>query len=141
MTFRTHGSVAVTEEGQILISQIVGPWNAELIGEYQKAMAAHVPALAARGPWGLIIEISGAALCPPDAIERIRIGAHEHARNWQRACTCYVIGPEVEGYRITDRIWRDIYAGVMPFEIVESSEAALRWTRQQLAQLAAPPQG
>ncbi|GAB2894622.1 hypothetical protein GCM10027046_24650 [Uliginosibacterium flavum] len=138
MSFRTHGSVAIQEEGQILIARIAGPWNAELIAEYQQLMHAHVVALAARGPWGLIIEISGAALCPPDALERIRSGAREHARNWRRACTCYVIGPDVEGYRITDRIWRDIYAGVMPVEIVETHDAAVRWTAQQLATPPAP---
>jgi hypothetical protein len=134
MGFIAHGSVELREEGQILIAGIGGPWNNELIELYRNRVTEHVPALAGCGAWGLVIEISGTASCPPDAVESIRAGMHEHADKWNRVCTAYVIAPDVVGYRILDRVWQDIYAGVMPFRIFEKHDDALRWTRSILAQ-------
>lgn len=131
--FKAHGSMAFETYDQTLVARIGGPWNLELIREYQAAIAPRAQALAARGPWALIIVITEAALCPPEAVEAIREGARFQAREGRRACTCYVIGPEVEGAGLTDRVWRGIYAGLMPFEIFSALEPALAWSARQLA--------
>ncbi|NSL53908.1 hypothetical protein [Uliginosibacterium aquaticum] len=119
-----------------MIAEIGGPWNAELIHYYRELMAEQVPAVAAQGPWALILEIRGAALCPPEAVEGIRRGVVEHASSWRRICTAYVIASDVEGYGVTDRVWRGIYAGIMPFEIFEHMADARAWTQRHLD---APP--
>lgn len=134
MTFRPHGSADIEVHGQILLARILGPWNIELIREYQQLMAVHVPTLAARGPWALIIEITGEALCPPDALAQIRAGAVAQVRESRRVCTSYVIGPEVAGHRVLDRVWREIYAGLIPFELFDTRAQALAWSHSQLAQ-------
>ncbi|KAF7597876.1 MAG: hypothetical protein CGU28_16015 [Candidatus Dactylopiibacterium carminicum] len=139
MKFRAHGSASYQQEGQVLIAEIVGPWNLELIHSYRKAASERIPALAANGPWALIIVLRGAAICPQDAIDSIRAGAIEHVLRWQRICTAYVIGSEVEGYKVMDRVWHSIYAGVMPFAIFESNDEALHWVQQRLLDVAAHP--
>lgn len=134
MTFRPHGSAELEVQGQILIARILGPWNIELIRHYQQLMAAYVPGLAAQGPWALIIEITGEALCPADALAQIKAGAVAQAKNSSRICTSYVIGPDVVGHHVMDKVWRDIYAGLIPFEIFNTGPEALAWSEAQLAQ-------
>ena len=134
MGFIAHGSLELREEGQILIAEIGGPWNNELIDQYRERMTEHVPALAMRGAWGLVIEIYGTASCPPNAIESIRAGVREHAEKWNRISTAYVIAPNVAGYRILDSVWQGIYERIMPFSIFDKRDDALRWTRSILVQ-------
>lgn len=134
MSFQVHGEVSLQRQGQILIANIQGPWNIELIGRYRAEMGPFVRDLAAVGPWGLIIVLHGEAACPPDALALIRQGAIEQAKNWQRVCTAYVIAPDVVGYRLMDRVWHGIYQDVIPCEIFEQREAAVAWTERMLAQ-------
>lgn len=132
MAFRIHGSVDIRREGQMLIADIGGPWNAELIDHYRLCMSRPVREVSADGGWGLILVIHGAALCPPDALEGIRRGLIEHAGKRLRRCTSYVIAPDVAGYHVMDRLWRSLYEGVMPLGIFETLDAAQVWTARQL---------
>lgn len=135
MKFRVHGSIDIRREGQVLIAEIGGPWNLELIELYRKRMMPFAIEMAADGAWGLILVIHGAALCPPDAIEGIRRGVREHAEQWKRACTSYVIAPDVIGHRVLDRVWRGIYDGIMPVGIFDTLEEAQAWTAEQLSRI------
>lgn len=130
--FRIHGSIAMHRHDQILYSEIDGPWNLELIEHYRERATKMACELAAHGAWAAIIEIRGEAICPLDALEAIRQGVHAFAAQG-RICTAYVIAPDVKGAAISAPIWRGIYAGVMPFEIFETREAAMAWSLKQLA--------
>lgn len=132
MHFSIHGEVAFTRQGQILVVDVQGPWNAELIELYKAQSRPYVEALSANGPWGLILILHREAACPPDAIEGIRLGVIEQAKNWRRVCTSYVIAPDVIGYKVMDRVWRNIYRDVMPCEVFERREDALAWTEARL---------
>jgi len=132
MHFSIHGEVAFTRQGQILVTDVQGPWNAELIELYKAQMKPYVAEMAQAGPWGLILVLHNEAACPLDAIEGIRRGVIEQAKNWRRVCTSYVIAPDVLGYRAMDPVWRNIYRDVIPCEIFERREDALAWTLAQL---------
>lgn len=132
MPFSAHGAVSFAQQGQILIADIQGPWNLELIELYKEMMAPYVQDLAVKGAWGLIIEIHNEASCPPDAVEGIRRGVIDQAASWHRVCTAYVIAPDVAGHHLMDRIWRGIYRGIIPCEIFEQREHALAWVNQIL---------
>ena len=132
MFFSAHGTVDFTRQGQILIAEVQGPWNAELIAQYREKIAPFVQELSVNGAWGLIVEIHNEASCPPDALEGIRLGVIDQAKNWRRVCTAYVIAPDVRGYRLMDRIWRGIYRDIIPCEIFEQREDAMAWVEQTL---------
>lgn len=132
MFFAAHGAVGFTRQEQVLIVDVQGPWNLELIDLYKEKMRPYVQDLSANGAWGLIIEIHGEASCPMDALEGIRLGVIDQAANWHRVCTAYVIAPEVRGYRLMDRLWRGIYRDVMPCEIFERRGDALAWIQNTL---------
>lgn len=132
MPFSVHGAVNFARQGQILIADIQGPWNMELINLYKEKMVPYVQDLSAKGAWGLIIQIHNEASCPPDAVAGIQRGVIDQAANWHRVCTAYVIAPDVVGYHIMDRVWRGIYRDIIPCEIFEQQEQAIAWVDQTL---------
>lgn len=134
MSFAPHGSMQFSVQGQVLIAQIGGPWNVELVQAYQQAIQPYVQTLAAQGPWALVIDVHGEAICPPEALELIRQGAERQHKESRRACTSYVIRPEVPGAHLMAGMWRRLYAGILPFEAFATLDEALAWSQQQLAQ-------
>jgi len=133
VSFPAHGSASFRIEGRLLLADIDGPWNLELIQQYHHGMRPLIEQLAKDGPWALVIVIHRAAACPPDALELIRQGAIAQSQTSRRVGAAYVIAPEVPGYRVMDRFWRRIYAGVHPFEIFEALDAATAWASEKVA--------
>ena len=130
--FPAHGKISLQIHERILIAEVEGPWNEELIYKYQAMMQPAVEELSDNGSWGLIVVIRNEALCPPEAVAAIHKGVEIQARRYSRACTAYVISPNVEGYHILDNIWRSIYSPSFSFEIFESLEDAMQWTKMTI---------
>ncbi len=135
MHLPNHGDIKLSVQGSILIAEIRGPWNAQFIEEYRSDVDIHARMLSSCQPWGVIIDIKDEALCPPNAIKAIRDAAFDHAKNYGRACTAYVISPESLGYHLMDAAWKYIYQGIMPFKIFESRDDALEWVHSVLQSL------
>ncbi len=69
--FRPHGKFRVWIEGQLLITELTGPWNRELI-EYWAAQALPLASqFSAVHPYIAITIVHESILCPADAIDRI----------------------------------------------------------------------
>jgi hypothetical protein len=127
------------QEGRILHAWVQGPWNLDLVLLFREQAQAFLPALAAQGPWGMLIEFDGDAVCPLDATLAIHEMAEEHSRNWQRFATAYVVGPQVGGYQFMNRVWHGIYQQVGSWESFDALDAALDWIHARLDDAAAPP--
>lgn len=132
MPFPAHGESKLCRDGQIILADITGPWNLELIELYRQQIAALIPEVSRQGPWALIITLHRTAICPQDAIDLIRKGIRSDSMA-RRVCTCYVMAKEIEGYLIMGPVWRSLYTGVIPFEIFNSEAEARAWSEQQLA--------
>jgi hypothetical protein len=140
MKFLPHGAMHFDVFDQILVARIGGPWNVEFVQAYQLAVQPYVRQLGERGLWALIIDVQGEAMCPPDALELVRQGAVAQHGKSLRACTSFVIQPDVPGAKLMGHLWRKVYAGLMPFEVFETQEEALNWSAQTLATLRADAQ-
>lgn len=69
--FRPHGRFKVWMEGQLLITELTGPWNRELV-EYWAAQAFQLAStFSAERPYVGITIVHDSILCPADAIDRI----------------------------------------------------------------------
>lgn len=136
MYLPNHRGIKLSTQGSILIAEVRGPWNAECIEEYKRDVDIYARTLASYRPWGVIIDIIDEALCPSHAIKAIREAAFDHAQNYGRACTAYVISPKALGYHLMNDAWKCIYQGIMPFEIFELREDALAWVDDMLQLLA-----
>lgn len=69
--FRPHGKFQVWTEGQLLLTELTGPWNRELV-EYWAAQALQLAStFSAERPYIGITIVHDSILCPADAIDRI----------------------------------------------------------------------
>ncbi|WP_395006119.1 hypothetical protein [Undibacterium sp.] len=69
--FRPHGKFQVWTEGQLLLTELTGPWNRELV-EYWAAQAFELAStFSVERPYIGITIVHDSILCPADAIDRI----------------------------------------------------------------------
>ncbi|UUZ49455.1 hypothetical protein LP420_03915 [Massilia sp. B-10] len=75
--FRPHGKFATRVDGRLIISEVTGPWNKELVQYWGQRCLPEATLVAAGGPWVGIAIIHESMLCPPDALAVLRrIAAH-----------------------------------------------------------------
>ena len=67
-SFRPHGRVTFTVDGDVLICDALGPFNKELIDAIEAIEIKLIEELQINGKWGEIIIISGSALASADAL-------------------------------------------------------------------------
>jgi hypothetical protein len=133
MSFQVHGDVGIQVVGQVIILNVTGPWNIELVQMSRKLTSPYITQVSERGNWGLIVQLNGSAMCPPDALKLIKEGADKDINLTKRICTSYAMSPETEGYNLMLPIWHDIYYGKIPFDIFDTLEEAQCWVSKQLA--------
>lgn len=69
--FRPHGKFHIWIEGQLLLTEVTGPWNRELI-DYWAAQALELAQqFSTDRPYIAITTVHDSILCPNDAIDRI----------------------------------------------------------------------
>lgn len=136
--FPAHGSFTTRIDGQLLLVDVLGPWNAELVAHYQKELDAVAARLAAAGRWAVVVQVFSCALFTPDAMGAMQWKAEVQARTLQRAATAFVIAPEIEGAGIIAPALHRVYAPSQPFALLAEVPPALAWARAQLTGSAAP---
>jgi hypothetical protein len=132
MEFSQHGEFELSIDGRLLVVDVVGPWNLELIQNYTAQVAPLARQLASTGPWVLISVARRSVLFTPEAIEALRETAQRHSAESRRVATAYVVGPTVEGYQVVNAIFEDIYRDVCPMAIFETRAEAEGWAAEQL---------
>ncbi|HEV2674436.1 MAG TPA: hypothetical protein VGV37_07835 [Aliidongia sp.] len=133
MLFEPHGDIRFSTDGRLHLVEVRGPWNAELIDAYRRSSTATVHDFAAAGPWAAIIVTRGSTMFTDDAEAELRAMLTDPGRTLNRVAACYVIGPEVEGYRLCDGILRNVYEPTSPFEIFDSLPPARAWCERLIA--------
>jgi hypothetical protein len=128
--FDMHGEYRFSIEGRLLVARARGPFNQEFSKAYMDAARPLAEQLDATGPWAGITIFSGSALFTLGNAkiteDRTRLAVSE----LHMLANCWVIPPDVEGYRIIDMQARRIYQDVLPFEIFEEEASARIWLDQ-----------
>ncbi|MEJ7806541.1 MAG: hypothetical protein WKG03_11570 [Telluria sp.] len=122
--FRAHGEFLTRVDGRLIISDVTGPWNKELVEEW--AVAAQPVAMGV-GPHVGIAIIHGSMLCTPDALLVLRRSAAYAARSLQCVAHAIVAGKEVEGRDFVESSFFRAYAGVLPLAIFYTLDEARSW--------------
>ena len=135
--FEPHGDTRFSIEGQMLLVELWGPWNAELVDVYTRLAAPLMAGLAAAGPWGVIAITRVSTMFTDDGADRLRALLRQPSPTLNRAATAFVIAPEVEGYRLCDPLLHEIYDPIAAFAIFESLLPAKTWVDAQIARVAA----
>ena len=130
--FPPHGTARVSVTGRIVRLYAVGPWNAEFVVQAHKSIRAQV-AEHVEGPWALLVDMKGTALCGPDALAAIRNVAGADAKQAGRIATAWVIEPGVEGRNEMSRFAQSTFAGVTPIRVYRNEAEAEEWLTAMLA--------
>lgn len=131
--FDKHGAFTLSVDGPLLVVEVEGPWNLELIRSYGEETRPIAEEMAKSGPWVLISIAKRSALFTPEAIEALRHTAESHVRSMNRIATAYVVDPTVEGYRLVDVIFESVYREVCAVAVFETRAEAETWAYEQLA--------
>lgn len=129
-TFRSHGEFSTRVEGRIIISDVTGPWNKELVQEWAVSSHALVKSV---GPHVGIAVIHDSMLCTPEALVVLRRSAEYAAQSLHCIAHAMVADKSIDGRDLVDSSFIRAYDGVIPFAIFYDLDAARVWGLAQLA--------
>ncbi len=127
--FRIHGAYQTRVEGRLIITDVNGPWNLELVEAWAQQVHPLARALRDGGAHVGIAVISGSMLCPPDALARLRQVCEYGVRRQRCLAQMIVAAPEVEGRSLMAATFERMYDGLCPYLLL----AELDLARQQAA--------
>lgn len=132
MKFQPHGRASCRREGNLLVLELEGPWNAELMQQTRQDVRSLKASLPEKAKWGLLVVFSHSLLCSFDSIDVIRNNVQEDARHQGHAAVGFVAARSVEGRGLVDDIFRRIYDGICPMAFFESIDDGKAWVGKYL---------
>ena len=132
--FVAHGSTSVHNDGPISVTETVGPYNLELILEWQKLVLPSAMELSQLGAWGAIAIIQNSMLCPPEALEALEQTAIYCSENLNYKITAIVSDLDVEGRAVMYFVYKKLFEKYGPFELFEDYPSAQKWMMDYLSQ-------
>ena len=130
--FRAHGSIHTRIEGRLIVSEVTGPWNRELVDDWALHTYHDALTLSETGPWvalGIFLE---SMMCTPDALDSIRRTVQYSAVKLRCVGYAIVADPSVEGRELLAPTFAAIYAGVVPYQMFSNVADARTWSQLQL---------
>lgn len=131
--FRPHGKFTTRVEGRLIVSEVTGPWNKELVDYWGTRCLPDAKALAATGPWVGIAVIRESMLCPPDAMESLRRIAHHSGAKLNCIAHVMVADASVDGRDFLESAFARIYQGAVEHAIFYTYDEARAWSLALLA--------
>ncbi len=139
--FPAHGDFRVSVEGPLVITEITGPWNAQLLQRWVIALEPHSKQARLHGRYGGITIIHGSVLCPPDALSIMRERTQWSVQRHPYVGTAFVVAPGVEGSALTLSVFGRVFQGLCAFQVFPELPAAKAWLTEQIRRAGAAQQG
>lgn len=136
--FPPHGRVQWHIDGQLLRSEVEGPFNKELAQLVGPILHRAFTQLTAQGPCAEVVVVRGSAMAGPEVLAALAQGLRQLVQaGLAPRGTAFVIAPAVEGSHVMPALLAQSYAdaGWPAFQVFETVEAAHTWL---LGLLAAP---
>jgi len=131
--FAAHGQFRTWVEGRVIFSEVLGPWNRELVHECVRELDAHARLLAPDGPHVGVAVVRGSMLCPPDAFAALRQAIVYSATRLHCIGNALVAAPDVEGRALVWPMYERMYAGVSEYRLADDIDSARAWALALLA--------
>ena len=132
--FEPHGEYKLRLEGRVLISELLGPWNLELVNNWMAAAHPMVKQLAASGPHVHMTIVTGSLLCPPEALDRLAEVIVYTTARMQCIGNPVVAAADVEGRALFEPMYARIYNGSPPRGLFFDYASAKAWSLALLAE-------
>lgn len=130
MLNQPHGEFHVAIQDNVIIAKGKGPYNQELILEYQQAVAKAIATLSGK-PWGILVSLHGESLMTPAAADALTNAVKSRINNGMVACTSVFI--DSTALSLQRQQMTTIYQNAKAnFALFEDEAIALQWVKQQL---------
>lgn len=133
ISFRAHGQFDISVDGRIVITEVDGPWNRELVVNWAGRMVALCEPLAATGPYVAIAVVRGSILCPPDALDSLRTAIAYGAARLDCIGNAIVADAAVEGRTLMRETYETLFEDIAPHRYCDKLADARAWAVQLLA--------
>lgn len=130
--FKPHGNFSLRTEGQIIVQQVQGPWNLEMVEEWNKALTPLGYALDKSGYFAAVIDFKESAMSTPDAVARMRRVVESSVKFLKPAAHAVVAGPDVEGYLLVRTVMSRVFQDLTPYAFFDALEPALQWLQEHI---------
>ncbi|MES2017662.1 MAG: hypothetical protein V4484_14320 [Pseudomonadota bacterium] len=131
--FAAHGEFKAHVEGRIIVSEVVGPWNKELVDKWSRVMYGYAKQLSASGPHVGIARIHTSMMCPPDALQAMRQAVLFGNERLGSIGNALVADPGVEGRALMLPMYEQLYLGGNPYAFFHDLDSATAWALALLA--------
>ncbi|WP_426107875.1 hypothetical protein [Massilia sp. TSP1-1-2] len=122
--FRPHGTFLTRVDGRLIISDVTGPWNKELVQAWALAVQ---PVAMGVGPHVGVAVIHGSMLSTPEALLVQRRCAEHAARTLGCVAHAIVADKTVEGRDFVESSFFKAYEGVLPLAVFYTLDEARSW--------------
>ena len=133
-SFQPHGEFKVRLDGRIIISEVAGPWNKELVDQWAAELYVLARQLTASGPHVGIAVIRGSMLCPPDAFQTMRRAITYAIAKLQCVGSLIVADAGVEGRALMQAAYEQQYGDAAAPRLFYDLDSARTWALRLLAE-------
>lgn len=126
--FQAHGNFLLYRDGSILVTEVIGPWNVELIKAWAKAAIPYSLEMQAIGTWGAIAIITESMLCPPAALQALRKNVAFSVQHLGCVSHSIVATADVAGRGVIEPAFQRVYEGLCASDFFYDYESAKQWT-------------
>lgn len=131
--YRPHGTTRIQVEGQMLVTDLVGPFNLDC---YQLWALQALPALAEmarRGPTISLVRFAESALTQPELLPRMQQATREAVATLGLVAIAFIIPPAIEAAFLARQVYGPLHEGVIAFRVFDDEVSARVWLAERLS--------
>jgi hypothetical protein len=136
-SYRAHGSFSIRVEGRIIVSDVTGPWNKELVEDWALAAFPLAKEMMQHGPHAGVAIMHESMLCPPEAMASLKLAVQYSVKKLNCVAHIIVAGPTIAGRTLLESTFARIYEGICPHRLFDNVEQAMAWGEKLVAEAAA----
>ena len=132
-TFPPHGQFNIYLDGRILVTEVHGPWNVELVRRWAAAVRPYSLQLMPGGPWAGLALIRGSMLSTPEGMEALADVTANGVQHFGCIANIVVAAADVAGRGVIETQFKRIYEGVCAYGFFYEMTEAREWLHALLA--------
>ncbi|MFZ6742361.1 hypothetical protein ACO0LC_03975 [Undibacterium sp. JH2W] len=130
--FPPHGQFKIYLEGRILVTEVSGPWNVELVRQWGAAVRPYSLQLMHGGPWAGLAIIKKSMLSTPEGMEELGRITANGVTTFACIANVVVATPDVAGRGVVESAFKRIYEGVCAYAFFDEADEARQWLHELL---------
>lgn len=132
--FPAHGAFSIQIENRTLITEVRGPWNAELAQLWVAEAKPIVIKLAAQNSWTSMTIIAESMLSTPEAMAILAAATFKAVNEFHLVAHATMRSRQVCGYGVLECAFEQHYLNLCPVKFFETLEPARTWLAQMQQQ-------